>query len=76
MLLLAISVTSVLWALVWLCIAVALVYIIIWVFGKLGIAIPANVVMIIKVVLILLALIFIINYFFMGGGGHGIGIRP
>ena len=75
MLLLAISVTSVLWALVWLCIAVALVYLILWVFAKLGIAIPPNVVMIIRVILILLALIFIINYFF-GGGGHGIDIRP
>jgi len=74
MFLLTISVTSVLWALVWLCIAVALVYLILWVFSKLGIAIPANVVMIIKVILILLALIFIINYFFLGSGHHGIGI--
>jgi hypothetical protein len=75
MILLTISVTSILWSLVWLCVAVALVYLILWVFAKLGIAIPPNVVMIIKVILILLALIFIINYFFMGGG-HSIGIRP
>jgi hypothetical protein len=75
MLLLSISVTSVLWALVWLCMAVALIYLIIWVFGKLGIDIPPNVVTIIKVILILLALIFIINHFFIGGG-HGMGITP
>jgi hypothetical protein len=68
-------VTAVLWALVWLCIAVALVYLILWVFAKLGIDIPPNVVMIIKVILILLALIFIIDHFFIGGG-QGIGIRP
>jgi hypothetical protein len=67
MLLLPISITSVLWALVWLCIAVALIYL-------LGIAISANVVTIIKVILILLALIFIINHFFLRGGG--IDIRP
>lgn len=75
MFLLTISVTSVLWALVWLCIAVALVYLVLWVFAKLGIDIPANVVMIIKVILILLALIFIIDHFFVAGG-HGIGITP
>jgi len=76
MILLSISVTSVLWALVWLCVAVALIYLILWVLGKLGIVIPATVITIIKVILILLALIFIIDHFFVAGGHPGIDIRP
>lgn len=71
MLLLTISVTAVLWALLWLCVLAGLIYLVLWVIGQLGIVLPGNVINIIKVILILLALIFIIDHFFYHGGSIG-----
>ena len=75
MLLLPISITSVLWALVSLCIIVGVIYLIFWVLGKLNIVIPPQIANIIWVILVLLALIWIINQFFLGGNWPGIDIR-
>jgi hypothetical protein len=65
---------NILWALVSLCIVVGVIYLILWVFGSLGLVIPANIVKVIWVILVLLALIFIIQHFFYGtsvvGNGH------
>lgn len=62
------SILSILWALVSLCIFVAVIYLILWVLGKLGITIPDNIRNIIWVILVLLAIIWIVSHFFVGGG--------
>jgi len=62
------DIVSILWALVSLCIAVGVIYLILWVIGQLGLVIPANIVKIIWVVLVLLAIIWIVQHFFIGGG--------
>ena len=74
MILLSISITSVLWALVSLAIIVGLIYVIFWVVSKLGLVIPANIANVLWVILVLLALIFIVQHFFYGGAG--LDIRP
>jgi hypothetical protein len=60
------GIITILWALVSLCIAVGVIWLILWVISLLGLAIPANVVRIIWVILILLAIIFIAQHFFVG----------
>lgn len=60
------GIVAILWALVSLCVAVAVIYLIFWVLGQLGINIPANIVKIIWVILVLLAIIFIAQHFFVG----------
>lgn len=62
---------SVCWALVSLAIVVGLIWLVLWVLAKLGLAIPANIVTIIWVILVLLAIIFIVTHFFGGGGDGG-----
>lgn len=74
MLLLSISITAVLWALVSLAVIVGLIYIVFWVLSKLNIVIPPNIANVIWVILVLLALIFIVQHFFYGG--TGLDIRP
>jgi hypothetical protein len=61
---------TILWALVYLCIFVAVVWLVLWVLGKLGIAIPANVLNIIWVILVLLCIIWIISHFSGAWSGH------
>jgi hypothetical protein len=63
------DIVSILWALVSLCIIVAVIYLVFWVLGKLGIVIPDKIVTIIWVILVLLAIIFLVQHFFYGGGG-------
>jgi hypothetical protein len=63
------DIVSILWALVSLCITVAIIYLIIWVLGKLGLVIPATILRIIWVILVLLAIIWIIEHFFTGRSG-------
>ena len=58
---------TILWALVSLCVVVAVIYLIIWVLGQIGLTIPANVLKIVWVILVLLAIIFICQHFFSGG---------
>ena len=54
---------TILWALVYLCIIVAVVWLILWVLAKLGIAIPANVLNIIWVIVVLLSIIWLVQHF-------------
>jgi hypothetical protein len=61
---------SILWALVYLCIICAVIYLIIWVLGKLGIAIPPNILTIVWVILVLLAIIWIVQHFSPVWSGH------
>ena len=63
------DIVSILWALVSLCIAVAVIYLILWVLGRLGIVLPEKIKRIIWVILVLLVIIWIINNFFAGGSG-------
>jgi uncharacterized membrane protein len=65
------SVTSVLWALIWLCIAVGVFYLVMYILGALGVVIPPKIRMIIGLIFMLLVIIWVINEFFgSGGGGH------
>ena len=59
---------TILWALVYLCVIVAIVWLILWVLSKLGIAIPTNVLNIIWVIVVLLSIIWLVNHF--GGAVH------
>jgi hypothetical protein len=63
------DIVSILWALVSLCITVAIIYLIIWVLRKFGIMIPATILRIIWVIIVLLAIIWIIEHFFTGRSG-------
>jgi hypothetical protein len=54
---------TILWALLYLAVIVAVVYLILWVLGKLGLAIPAQIVNIIWVIVVLLAIIWLFQHF-------------
>ena len=65
------SVSAILWSLVWLCVAVAVFYLVIYVLGQLGLVIPPKIRLIIGLIFMLLVIIWVINEFFgSGGGGH------
>jgi hypothetical protein len=61
------DIVSILYALISFAIAVGIIYLIIWVLGRLGINLPQNILRIIWVILVLLAIIWIIQHFFSGG---------
>jgi hypothetical protein len=61
---------SVLWALVYLCVFVAIIWLILWVLCKLGLAIPDNVLKIIWVILVLLCIIWLVQHFAGSWSGH------
>jgi hypothetical protein len=69
------DIINILWALVSLCIAVGIIYLILWVLGALGLAIPANIVKVIWVILVLLAIIWIVEHFLVGGSGRSLELR-
>lgn len=69
------DIMSILWALVSLCIFVAVIYLVFWVLGKLGLVIPDRIVTIIWVILVLLAIIFVVQHFFMGGSSVNMGVH-
>jgi hypothetical protein len=52
---------AVIYALIWLALAVLVVYIVLWVLGELGIALPAQIVKIIWLIVALLAVLFIVQ---------------
>ena len=60
---------TILYALLYLAIVVGIIYLVLWVLAKLGIAIPANIVNVIWVILLLLAVIWILEHF------HWVGLR-
>lgn len=62
------DIVSILWALVSLCVIVAVIYIVFWVLNKLGLVIPEKIITIMWVILVLLAIIFVIQHFFYDGG--------
>jgi hypothetical protein len=66
------DIVNILYALISLAIAVGVIYLIIWVLGKLNIVLPQNILRIIWVILVLLTIIWIIEHFF--GGGVRIGM--
>lgn len=57
---------SVIIALIYLCIFVAVVWLVIWVLGQIGIPIPSMVMKIIWVIVVLLMLLYLLRAF----GGH------
>ena len=66
------DIVSILYALISLAIAVGIIYLIIWILGKLNIVLPQNILRVIWVILLLLTLIWIIQHFF--GGSMRIGM--
>jgi hypothetical protein len=60
---------TILWALVYLAIIVGVLYLVLWVFSKLGIAIPSNIINVIWVIVVLLAIIWLVSHFWGGSGG-------
>jgi hypothetical protein len=66
------DIISILYALISLAVAVGVIYLIIWVLGKLNIVLPENILRIIWVILVLLTIIWIIEHFF--GGNIRIGM--
>ena len=58
---------SILWLLVGLCVIVGVYYVVIWVFGQLGIPIPAMAVKIVLIIIGLIGLIYLIRILFGGG---------
>lgn len=59
---------SVIMALIYLCVIAIVIYIVIWVLGQLGIAIPDHIMKIIWVIVVLLALLFILRTLLPGMG--------
>jgi hypothetical protein len=57
---------TILYALLSLAIAVGVIYLILWVLGMLGLAIPPNIVKVVWVILLLLAVIWIFQHFLTG----------
>jgi len=62
--------TAILFGLLYLAVAVLVIYVVLWLLGKLGIVIPANIVSVIWVILIILVLIWIVQHFAPVWSGH------
>ena len=62
--------TSVLYGLLYLAGVILVVYVILWILGLLGIAIPENIKKVIWAIVIILCLIWIVSNLFTGGGEH------
>jgi bacteriorhodopsin len=67
---------AIIMALIYLCLVVMCIYLIIWVLGQLGIAIPDNVMKIIWVIVVLVALLIIIRTVLPALGVRRVSIEP